>query len=555
MSNDDMIKYFHKEAGEAAAAQRYPHALTLLSKAFLLDSAHPTTFQPLATVCQLTKRWKELEQFCQLRLTLRPNDTDALYHLAGAALAQERYTEAQAHLQHILTLDSDHLNALIDLGCVLKKFGEIDQALEAFRQAIALNPTHAVAQDNYLFTTLFSARYSREEIFCAHQQWGAAQHPARTVPGVLPDLADTIKIGYLSPDFRDHSVTAFFEPLLAAHDRTKFSLYCYHSHDVEDGTTRRLQEHADLWRNITHLDDEAAAALIRADGVHILVELAGHTAWNRLSLMNLRPAPIQATWLGYPHSSGLTTIDYRITDTIADPPESSDLLHTEQIIRITPPFLCFQSPQGAAPVSSLPAGESGFVTFCSFNNFAKVTSEVLAAWRTILERLPTARLLLKSEIFADPAAADMVAARLQIAPQRLVLIGKTPDRGAHLALYGHVDIALDTFPYNGTTTTCEAMYMGVPVVVLLGDHHAARVGGSLLASAGVGELCAGTVEEYVELAVALALDLSRLRQLRASLREKMRQSPLMDQGVFATKLETAYQQMLEHFSDGSVSSR
>jgi predicted O-linked N-acetylglucosamine transferase (SPINDLY family) len=545
MGSDAIIPYLLQEAAACVAGQRFNQAYTLLSKAFYLAPEHQASFLPLATLCQLTKRRSELEQLCRMRLAAVPNDTDALYHLSGVLLSRQHFSDGIACLRRILALNPRHLNAWIDLGCAVKKLGDIEQALDCFRQALTIDPASAIASDNYLFALLFTPRQSPAEIFAAHRRWGMAL-PIAPKAGLQPlPAGEKIKIGYISPDFREHSVASFFEPLLAAHDRHAFQITCYHSHDVEDQVTARLRQSADQWRTIADMDDETAAAVIRRDGIHILVEMAGHTAWNRLELLNLRPAPLQVTWLGYPHSTGLASVDYRISDGCADPLGSSELLHTEQLWRIAAPFLCFMQPENAPPVAPLPAERNGFVTFCSFNNFAKVNDEVIALWREILDELPEARLLLKSEVFADEVTAANIIQLSGLPRERLILIGTTPDRGAHLALYGQVDIALDTFPYNGTTTTCEALYMGVPVVTLRGEHHAARVGGTLLEAVGTPELMAENRANYVAAAVSLAQDLPKLRQLRAGLRGMLEGSALMDRHGFAVKIEAAYREMLQ----------
>jgi predicted O-linked N-acetylglucosamine transferase (SPINDLY family) len=280
------------------------------------------------------------------------------------------------------------------------------------------------------------------------------------------------------------------------------------------------------------------------------VELAGHTAWNRLPLLNLHPAPIQVSWLGYPHSTGLPSVDYRITDTIADPPGVSDRLHTEQLVRLPKTFICYRPPDDFEPFRALPYQRNGYITFGSFNNFAKVSPATIKCWRQILTMMPDSKLLLKSAVFAEEDACRMIAERLDIPLNRLVMIGSTPDRTSHLALYSQVDIALDTFPYNGTTTTCEALYMGVPVITISGDHHAARVGASILGTVGVGELVASSVESYIDKTVKLACDIPRLVWLREHLPGLMANSPLMDQEGFTIALESAYQQMWQHFIDG-----
>lgn len=549
MSQSDMIPFLIGEAANCLRSCRYQHALTLLTKAFLLDPKHRATFLPLAMSCQLLRRWTDLEHFCHLRLQASPDDTDAHYHLAGAALSLQKYSNAINLLKKVLAIYPQHFNAWIDLGCTWKKTGDIEQAIHCFHKAVTLDPSSVIAQDNLLFSLLFSNSYSREQLFEAHRNWGALQIISTTAP-FLPVVGGRIRIGYLSPDFREHSVTSFLEPLLISHDHSRFEIFCYHSHTDEDAVTERLKSYADQWRKIADINDNDAAKLIHNDGIHILVELAGHTAWNRLLLLNLRPAPIQITWLGYPHSTGMTSVDYRITDAVTDPPGVSEQLHTEELIHLSKTFLCFQPPDGIHPSHTLPYQRNGYITFGSFNNFAKVSPATIDCWRKILTLVPDAHLLLKSEIFTDQEACRMITEKFALPQNRLIMIGTTPDRNAHMALYGQVDIALDTFPYNGTTTTCEALYMGVPVITLVGDHHASRVGGSLLQTVGVGELAANSVEEYVEKAIELARDVPRLAMFRMQLPKMIASSPLMDRKGFTIEIEQVYQQMWQRVTAG-----
>jgi predicted O-linked N-acetylglucosamine transferase (SPINDLY family) len=295
------------------------------------------------------------------------------------------------------------------------------------------------------------------------------------------------------------------------------------------------------WRDITDLDDAGAYDLIVRDGVTLLVDLAGHTAWNRLPLMALRPAPIQLTWIGYPHSTGLAQIDYRITDAVADPPGISESLHSEQPARLPGCFLCYTPPADAPQPSAFPPVQNvGVLTFGCFNNLAKIPPTLLDCWKKLLEQVPQSRLLIKGEAFDDPAAQSELLKRFGLPDNRVLTCGWTPDRISHLALYNQVDIALDTWPYNGTTTTCEALWMGVPVVTLAGEHHASRVGASLLTAVGLEYCVCKSAEEYVQRAAELAGNLHLLQALRSNLRTMLYASPLMDGPGFTQKLEKLY---------------
>jgi protein O-GlcNAc transferase len=283
--------------------------------------------------------------------------------------------------------------------------------------------------------------------------------------------------------------------------------------------------------------------MIRADGVDILVDLAGHTADNRLLALAYKAAPVQMTYLGYPDTTGMSTVDYRITDALADPPGTTEAFHTEQLLRLDGGFLCYLPPDVAPEVGALPALEQGHVTFGCFSNIFKVTPQILPLWARILGEVPGSRLLLKDKAFASASTRGRVIAALQqagIEPGRVELLPFEHVHQNHLALYRRVDVALDTFPYCGTTTTCDALWMGVPVVSMTGRNHASRVGLSLLNAAGMPELAGSDEREYVEIAKAVAGDFDKLEMIRDSLRQRMRQSRLLDAPAFTRGLEAAY---------------
>jgi predicted O-linked N-acetylglucosamine transferase (SPINDLY family) len=345
-----------------------------------------------------------------------------------------------------------------------------------------------------------------------------------------------LRVAFLSPDFRYHAVSFFFQPLLAHLDRSAVEMFCYAEVEDPDPVTAYLQSLGGTWRWSSTLDDAALAAQLRADGIDITIDLAGHMGGNRLRALAAKPAPVLATWLGYPATSGLAAIDWRITDARADPP-GEEAFHTERLLRLPESFLCFaayitQVPDPAPP----PMRSRGHITFGSFNNPQKLSPSTVRAWGRILAALPQARLLLKSLDFTGPDRRADLLNRLAahgIPPERVELRPPQPAMPDHLGAYAEIDIALDPFPYNGTTTTCEAMWMGVPVVTLIGARHAGRVGFDLLSQLGLEELAAPDIDAYVETAIALAKDGARLERLRSTLRERMRASPLCDAPRFA----------------------
>lgn len=333
--------------------------------------------------------------------------------------------------------------------------------------------------------------------------------------------------------------------MLSAHDKSQVNVLCYSGVTKADRVTERMQAHADEWRNIAGLSDEHIAGIVREDAVDILVDLSGHTAGNRLLVFARKPAPVQATWIGYSDTTGLDAMDYLIADRFIAPPETAPFF-AEQLAWLPSCYLCYRPPDYAPPVSRCPARSRGHITFGCFNNLAKVNAEVIATWAQILHAVPDARLVLKSRALSDRHTQDMyrqLFLKQGIMPERVDLLGLEPPHADVLALYHEIDIALDTFPYSGCTTTCEALWMGVPVVTLEGSTFISRMGVSLLSNVGVQELIAESPRRYVELAVQLSQDLDRVESLRGGLRARLAASPLCDEATFTRTLEQCYRRM------------
>jgi predicted O-linked N-acetylglucosamine transferase (SPINDLY family) len=319
---------------------------------------------------------------------------------------------------------------------------------------------------------------------------------------------------------------------------------------VPDATTRRLSALSDQWRDIARLNDAQVDELIRSDKIDILIDLAGHTARHRLLVFARKPAPVQLTWIGYPNTTGVDAVDYRLTDAISDPPGKTEPFYSEQLIHLPGSFSCYLPPEEAPPVGPLPAQKNGYITFGSFNHFAKINPAVLELWASLLVRLPASRLLLKARSLADPETATRVREtflRHGVEASRLDLRSDELSVAAHLGLYHGVDIALDTFPYNGTTTTCEALWMGVPVVTLAGLSHVSRVSASLLTHLGRSDWIASSETEYIEKCLALVADRPRMAEMRATQRERMRCSPVCDAVRFTAQLEDTYRELWRRY--------
>lgn len=420
-------------------------------------------------------------------------------------------------------------------------------AVTGNRRALALKPALGHVHSNVLLALHYDAAVGEADLFRAHADWGraaAAAVPAR-VHRSPDDSERRLRVGYVSADFRAHSVAFFLAPLLESGGGSVDTV-CYSDVLAPDRFTEALRRGVAEWRTIVGLNDAAVARLIGEDRIDILVDLAGHTARNRLGVFVRRPAPVQVTWLGYPGTTGLPTVDYRLTDAIADPPGEADGLHSETLVRMGGGFLCYRSPVPLPAPGALPAGGDGPITFGSFNNLAKASPLAVALWAGVLHRVPGSRLLLKARALNDEAVRANVCTRFAahgIRADRLLLHRYAPHLTAHLEVYRQVDIALDSTPYNGTTTTCEALAMGVPVVTLAGRRHAARVGASLLSRVGLADLVASDAEGFVAVAAGLAADRERLAVLRAGLRARLAASPLGDAPRFARTLEAAFRAM------------
>lgn len=481
-------------------------------------------------------------------IALRPDLPEVHYNRGNALRETGRLGDAVAAYRAAIRARPDYAEAHGNLGIALMSQGRTAEAVDAYRQAIRIKADYPEAHSNLLFCLNYLDGETPQAISAAHREWGerygGAPPPAAHANDRNPDRK--LRIGYVSPDLREHSVAYFVLPLLQAHDPQAVDVFCYADVAQSDFMTGQLRTLAGHWRDTAAMPDAALADLVRADGIDILVDLAGHTAHNRLLALARKPAPVQATWLGYSNTTGLRAVDYRIVDAVTDPPGEADNLASETLLRLPGGFLCYGGMKGAPAPAVPPCLQSGAVTFGSFNNPSKLSPATLDAWANLLKRLPQARLLLKGKSLADPATRDLLLTRLRergVADERVELVAWVASSAAHIALYERIDVALDPFPYNGTTTTCEALWMGVPVVTLRGDRHAGRVGASMLTRIGADDWIADTAEAYVDIAAALAGDPQGLADTRSSLRARMQASPLCDRDAFARDMEAAYRDM------------
>ena len=529
---------------------RYDEAITAHRQALALSPAYAEAHSNLGNALRESGALDEAIAAYRQAIALQPDLAEAHYNLGNALIAKEHLDDATTAYRQAITLKPHFPEALNNLGNTQKMKGQLDEAITTFRQAIALQPAHVEAHSNLLFSLRYHPDLDSGVIAAEHRRWNQ-QHAAPLRKFIQPHPNDRtpercLRIGYVSPDFREHSVAFFLENLLASHDPAQVEVFCYADLARPDAVTARLREVVPHWREIFALPDAQVAELIREDRIDLLVDLAGHTAGHRLLVFARKPAPVQVSWLGYPGSTGLEAIDYRLTDALADPPDSAAELSSEPLVRLAECAWCYRPSTDAPAVRDPPVLHAAHVTFGCFNALPKITAPMLHLWSRILHAVPGSHLLLKNGSLRDASTRDRLRhgfETLGIAPDRIELANRTLGQAEHLACYGRVDLALDTFPYHGTTTTCEALWMGVPVITLAGNTHCSRVGVSLLTHLGLPELIATSEDHYRQLAATLAADLPRLTHLRHTLRERMQQSPLMAAARFARAIEAAYREM------------
>jgi protein O-GlcNAc transferase len=531
--------------------KNFDPAIQYFKKALQFNPKSADAYFNLGNALKEDGNLNEAITYYQKALNLNPNLVGAYNNLGILYQNKQKFNEAISCYQKALQLNSNFVDAYYNLGNAFREKMQLDEAITYYQKALDVNPNFVGAYTNLLCAMLYSSRYDPHAIFLKHVQLAKkyTEHLSPTIPPHRNErtLHRKLKIGYLSPDFTKHAVSYFIEPVLIAHNREHFEVFCYSNVLIQDEVTKRIQEHADHWRDIVRESDEKVAELIRKDEIDILVDLAGYTVSHRLLVFALKPAPLQVTWIGYPFTTGLSTIDYKIVDNYSDPPGTTDQFYTEKLLRLPESFLCYLPHKDSPQIKSLPAITAGHITFGSFNNFLKVTPEVFTLWSRVLNAIPDSRLIMKGTSFADKMTCQYVIEMFTqkgIDAERIIFQSYEPSP-AHLESYNLVDIGLDTFPWNGITTTCEAMWMGVPVITLSGTAYASRGGVSLLSNVGLPDLVATTFDEYVSIAINLARDLKRLESLREDLRNMMTCSPLCDSKRFTINLEMSLRKIWE----------
>ena len=570
----------HYHLGLIAADQdRWEEAMTHYQRALDFDANFPEALNNLGHSCNRLGRWADAVPYLRKAISLRPkyalarnnlgialdelgeaeeavaayrqaivddpSCAEAHYNLGTAFLTHGRVDEAITALGRALALKPNYALAELNLGNACMNVGDLTRARMHLQRAIELAPDLASAHDSSLFMQNYLP-IDPEAAFAAHRGYAERFERPRMNEwrphANSPDPERRLRIGYVSSDLRAHSVASFIEPILAHHDKSAFEIYAYYNNAIRDATTERLMSCVDHWLVCKAMTDGQLAERIRSDGIDVLVDLSGHSSGNRLPVFALRPAPVQVTWLGYPATTGLSAIDYRLVTADTDP-AGTERFHSERLWRLPRSLWCYRpSAEAPEPRSETPARQRSFICFGSTNNIAKVSDGTVATWSRILAAVPGARLVMTN---LAEVAHGLIRSRFAghgIDPARIIIHGKLAPRDFYFVL-NDIDIALDPFPYNGTTTSCESLWMGVPLVTLTGQCSAGRSGHALLRTIGLPELVAPTEDEYVRMAIDLAGDWARLDGLRAALRPRMAASALRDEAGVTRDIEAAYRGM------------
>ncbi len=526
----------YRVAGDVVRARDW------LTRAAALDPEDLLSWKDLSEVAAQTGSWPEVARACSRRAALAQSDANAWLLWGHALQVQHRFRAALSVLLRGWRHNREHPKLNAAVGAAYSDIGQSGRSVRFLRRAKDAEPGDSTTWCNLLFAITADDSSDAEEQADEHRRFGAL-YPAAKRDRVHPRKAGKrIRIGYVSADFRRHPLERFYTSILSHHDRSQFEVYAYSSTPSADDSTARYRSWCEHWREVAGIDDEDFPAVVARDHPDILVDLSGHTSGNRLGAFARRAAPVQLSHCGYPNTTGLKQMDWYITDSVADPSGLSERHFTESLLRIDPCFLCY-TPSALATAAEIPHElRHRPVTFGCFNPLRKLSESTLDLWARVLDATPRSRLLLQARAFDDPGVAVRLKrrfARQGIDPDRIDCQGFTRDEAAYFAAYHEVDIALDPFPYNGATVSCDALWMGVPVIAKTGSTHASRVAASILRAAGMPECVASSAEEYVRLASDMASDAQWLRGSRVARRALAMASPLMDATAYVRHFEKA----------------
>jgi predicted O-linked N-acetylglucosamine transferase (SPINDLY family) len=526
--------------------RRHSDAIESFEKAIRLQPNYPQAWNNLGISLQQTGRIAAAKNAFTQANTLQPDYPEPQQHLGLLLRKQGDMPSAIAHHRRAISLRPNYIEAYRGLSEVFMEEGNAPAAVESLRQAVSLRPTDSMVHSDLLFQLHCIPGLSREQLFAQHLAWAKCHAcplaPRSPVYRNAKDPHRRLRVGYVAADFREHTCARFIEPLLAHHDRNAFEIFCYSDVQVPDQVTARIHSHADTWRETARLSHQDLASLIRQDQIDILVDRVGHMAGSRLLAFARRPAPIQVAYRGYMDTTGLGAMDYCLTDRDRDPP-GVDRYYTERLIRLPGSAQCYGATDLDVVPNGCPAEATGTFTFCSLNRPAKHNCEVIRLWAQILKRVPASKLMMLGSLNpAGPRQVKDLFAIEGVNSDRIYFVRPRPRR-EYLKCFHQADLVLDPFPYNGHTTSLDALWMGVPVVTFPQDTCISRIGVSINRALNLQRFIAGSADQYVQLAVELAGDANTRAELRRSLRQRLQSSPLMDAPSHAAQVETAFGQM------------
>ncbi len=526
-------------------------ALFCYQKAFQLKPGDVRILNNLTEVLNRQGKYEEAELMAKKTLELNPDLVEAHGNLGNVYKKQGNYKKAEAHFKEALKLDPKQAKVLYHLGATLLFSNRHKEAAEHLRGAVEIDPEFYQSHSSLVYALNYIEEPSQQEVFEEHKQWGE-QHSLGVQEEGWPWIERTperkIRVGFVSPDFKAHVVALFIQQLFKNYDKSQFEFYGYAEVENPDGYTSTFMGLLDGWRSTIGVPDQEVYQTIKNDQIDILIDLAGHTAGNRLKILSMKPAPIQVSYLGYINTTGLNEIDYRFCDAYVNPPETQQY-YTEELIHLPDSFTCYEPIDPSPPVAETPGLTNGYITFGCFNNTNKLTPGTIRVWSELLKQLPSAKLLLKSSHLNDPLTIERFKAQFLnqgVNEEQLVFEGSS-EIYDYLATYNKIDIALDPFPHNGGTTSHDVLWMGVPMISLEGDRYVSRFGVSILNNLGYPEWVASSEKEYINKAIALASDTDLLNTIRLGLREKMRASPLCDGVQFSRNFEQTLKSIWKEF--------
>lgn len=551
-SSDKTINQYIDTGNQHFLRGQYKEALKLYRKVLSLDRNVAVAYYNIANILALESKFNSAERHYKEALKYKPNFPEALNNLGNVLKEQGKLSDAFMSYQEAIKLRGDYFEAYNGLGNVLQAEGRIDEAIAAYKRAIELNPDYHIASSNLLLALNYSSDISPQEIFQEHVKIASSienRNKYRFAKNNVIKKRDKIKVGYVSPDFRRHSVGYFIIPVFECHNRDIFEVFCYSDVRNQDTFTESIKKASDYFFDCVEMTDEALYSQIRAHEIDILFDLAGHSGYNRLTMFSMRPAPIQITWIGYPNTTGLKTMDYRIVDHYTDPIGMTEFLNSEQLIRMPECFLCYSPPTNPPEVVDAPFKKNGFITFGSLHNLSKINDFTINLWAKSLNIHRDSKMIIKSKTLIDDKVRERFIKRFKergIDENRLILMPYIKSYKEHLEIYNLIDISLDCFPYNGTTTTFESLLMGVPVVSLAGNSHVSRVGMSILTNLALKEFVAKSEEEFFSVISHLLSRPNHLSNIRNNLRRILMNSNLTNKKNFTNNLEKLLMELLNN---------